>query len=564
MTSKNTSSIWSDFQREQVINTVLRISLQSGSLVGQLQLVLATLLSVPLYSGKAKGVIVLKNEAGEAPQIINVGVNTSRNSSDYPGFFRGNGHCSYFGDPNCKCVERFFDGCDDIEVISEDEDDANANSNKITHILVPIVGCDKQSYGVIHIIIDLDYELVDRDKGFLKSYANAIVGLIDKNIAETKLIASEQRLSMAVDASNISLWRWNVDEDYMEHDDKWHEILGYDRETFRQQVPHWKMLVHPDDWQTVLDNFDLHRKGVAQYIKTEMRIRESSGAWRWFLCKGRFTEFDENHEPLCATGIHLDIDDKKKSEDDLIRADRYKTEFLSNLSHELRTPLNSIIGFSAALKKGIDGPVNPEQKDSLSHILSSSQRLLTIIEDILDLSLFETDSIELNIDKTSLDNCIQAVVDSLKDVADENNDDIQCHFPVVPISVRADAVLLGKAIKQLVLNAIKYTRNGQISVEYSLIDNVEEIFQKIELKSSDNYVLIKVKDSGAGISKEHFEQIFHSFHQLDCGSAKKYAGLGIGLSLVKSIVEKHGGKVWVQSEPGKGSTFFTIIPSNTN
>ncbi|WP_440957079.1 CHASE4 domain-containing protein [Methanosarcina sp. Mfa9] len=251
----------------------------------------------------------------------------------------------------------------------------------------------------------------------------------------------------------------------------------------------------------------------------------------------------------------LNITERKKAEKFLHEkelaetASRTKSEFLANMSHELRTPLNSIIGFSDLLIEQLFGELNEKQLRYVNNISKNGKHLLSLINDLLDFSKIEAGKMELNYEEFSLQETLAEIKSLMSPIASEKEIEINIDVdPEIP-EIRADRNKFIQVMENLLSNAIKFSpRKGTIEVNGAL---------------KGNMVWIGVRDEGIGIEKEGRERLFKPFSQIDSFAAKKYQGTGLGLVLVKKIVQLHGGHVWFESEAGKGSTFGFSIPLKT-
>ena len=231
---------------------------------------------------------------------------------------------------------------------------------------------------------------------------------------------------------------------------------------------------------------------------------------------------------------------------ELARANKLKSEFLANVSHELRTPLSAIIGFSQILLDGIDGPLNEEQQQDIQQVNKSGQSLLTLINQILDLSKIEAGKMDLSLERVELSGLVDDVADSIRPLAQEKGLRVETRFaPDLP-PAEADPVRLKQILVNLLSNAVKFTDRGHLEVW---------------AQSSGRMVRISVKDTGIGISPESQKVIFEEFVQGDGSSTRRHGGTGLGLSIVRKLVEMHGGAITVISEPGMGSTFSFTLPA---
>ncbi len=230
----------------------------------------------------------------------------------------------------------------------------------------------------------------------------------------------------------------------------------------------------------------------------------------------------------------------------LLEASRLKSEFLANMSHELRTPLNTMIGFASFIQSAKAGPVTDAQREYLGDILLSSRHLLQLINDILDLAKIEAGKMEFHTEQVELAPLVEEVRDSMRMLAAEK--DIALSFEVDPaMTAMLDRAKLKQVLYNYISNAIKFTPEGGCVV-VRVVPEPGERFR------------IEVEDTGIGIAAADLSHLFTDFHQLDAGSAKKYPGTGLGLSLTKRIVEAQGGTVGVRSTPAAGSNFWAILP----
>jgi signal transduction histidine kinase len=263
---------------------------------------------------------------------------------------------------------------------------------------------------------------------------------------------------------------------------------------------------------------------------------------------------------LVSTAIR-DITKRRLLEDELVRRNeeivvqyrrlqetsRLKSEFLANMSHELRTPLNAIIGFSELIHDGKAGEVNANQKEYLGDVLTSSRHLLDLINGVLDLAKVEAGKTEFRPEAVNLPELIGEVVDALRTLAAQKNIRIELPEEMSVNAIFTDRSKLKQVLYNYLSNALKFTPNGgRVGVHV--------------LPEGASAFRLEVEDTGIGVAASDLGRLFVEFQQLDASTAKKYPGTGLGLALLKRIVEAQGGSVGVESVLGKGSTFWAVLP----
>ncbi|MCC6298540.1 MAG: GAF domain-containing protein [Anaerolineales bacterium] len=270
-----------------------------------------------------------------------------------------------------------------------------------------------------------------------------------------------------------------------------------------------------------------------------------------------FTEDDIAVLQLLSDQVAVAIDNARSYElsqqliKDLREVDKLKSQFLANMSHELRTPLNSIIGFSRVILKGIDGPITDMQQQDLTAIYNSGQHLLGLINDVLDLARIEAGKMELNFEEVNLADMVQSVLSTAKGLVKEKPIQLVSNVPTDTLAARGDTMRIRQIFINLLSNAAKFTDEGAIKVEA----------QNQKTSDGKTEVVIRVTDTGPGISVEDQEKLFKAFSQVDGSATRKSGGTGLGLSICANLVQLHGGRIGVNSEPGQGSTFwFTLQP----
>jgi len=243
--------------------------------------------------------------------------------------------------------------------------------------------------------------------------------------------------------------------------------------------------------------------------------------------------------------LFREVEDKRL---ELEIASKHKSLFLANMSHELRTPLNAILGYTELILDNIYGDISEKVRDVLSRLEKSGRNLLALINDVLDLSKIEAGQFTLSLSDYSMQDIVQTVFTGVESLAAEKRLSLKATTAQdLPLG-HGDERRLNQVLLNLVGNAIKFTEVGEVNIEAKVFNTA---------------FLVAVSDTGPGIPLSDQAKIFEEFQQVDSTSTRKKGGTGLGLSISKCIVEMHGGRIWVESSPGKGSTFSFTIPFRT-
>jgi len=229
----------------------------------------------------------------------------------------------------------------------------------------------------------------------------------------------------------------------------------------------------------------------------------------------------------------------------LERANRLKSEFLASVSHELRTPMNAIIGYTKLMLDGLDGDLTEQQIADLQRVAQAADNLLSLINGLLDLAKIEAGKMELNAEEVDMRTVIEEVIELIRPQADAKGLALEMDVPLAMPAAFADRARVRQVLVNLAANAVKFTERGSVTVAAN---------------QADGWITMAVQDTGVGISPEAQTYIFDEFRQADSSTTRKYGGTGLGLAISKRLVALHGGRLWVDSVLGTGSTFRFTLP----
>lgn len=383
---------------------------------------------------------------------------------------------------------------------------------------------------------------------------------VSNSLSFEELAEAEQRMDMAMQGANTGTWELDLASSKLFTNDIWATMLGYEKEQlatqYEQNAEKLMQLVHPEDASQCISALKSHIRGETDDYRCEFRMKSANGDWKWLLSVGKALRNNKDDRAVKVFGIHMDISAAKAMEsalkeakDKAESATQAKSDFLSNMSHEIRTPMNAIIGMSHL---ALQTELSRKQQNYIEKVHKSAESLLGIINDILDFSKIEAGRLDIE----HIEFCLDDVLDNLIDVvgfkAEEKAIEFFFHIPPnqVPTRLIGDPLRLGQILLNLANNAVKFTDlGGEIIIKISTLWQTE---QQCQLQFS-------VCDNGIGMTPEQQGNLFQSFSQADSSITRKYGGTGLGLAICKDLTELMGGKIWVESEQGRGSDFiFTV------
>jgi PAS domain S-box-containing protein len=383
--------------------------------------------------------------------------------------------------------------------------------------------------------------------------------LAGRRRAEEELRAKECILSESQSIAHVGSWSWDVATSAPVWTPETYRLYGVSPNTIVPTPETLLGLIHPDDRASMQAWIGACLAGK-EPSDLEFRVNLRKGGVRHILGRGHL-ERDAENKPVRIVGIAQDITARKLAgeriagmvkelgveKDRAEAASRAKSEFLANMSHEIRTPMNGILGMTAL---ALDTTLSPEQREYLGMVKSSADSLLELINTILDFSKIEAGKLELESIEFHLRDTLEPTLKTLALRAHEKSLELNYQVrPDVPEILVGDPGVLRQILVNLVGNAIKFTERGEVNVR---VDRESE-------KEGRECLQFTVQDTGIGIAVESQTRIFDAFAQADTSTTRRYGGTGLGLTISRRLVEMMGGRIWLESTPGKGTSFhFTV------
>jgi len=381
---------------------------------------------------------------------------------------------------------------------------------------------------------------IGRDaKGRRMLVTNAI-DVTERRRLEQALAEKEARTRLAMEAANYGGWEWDRSNDRMVWSDKMRELLDVDAdepisfELFQKRL-------HPDDRaERERAIADAWTTGV---LSAEYRVLRRDGELRWISSRGRVFRGADGSERML--GVVGDITEQKRALAALEDADRRKDEFLATLSHELRNPLAPLRNSLAILQRSADDPATFAKASGVMERQLS--HLVRLIDDLLDVSRISLDKLTLRVELADLGAVVEHAIEASRPAAERAGHVLEVHLPERPVKLQADRARLSQVFSNLIGNACKFTPDGGRVV--------------IDARAVGEHAVVSVRDNGIGIAPERIGGVFEMFSQIDSSLERTHGGLGIGLTLVRRLVDMHGGSVVARSAGlGEGSEFIVTLP----
>ena len=405
----------------------------------------------------------------------------------------------------------------------------------------------KKSDGQYLFIVDKGL-IIRNKKGKAIRMIGSTQDITARKKAETDLADQRQRLTNVIEGTGAGTWEWNVQTGETQYNETWANIIGYTLEELAPlSIQTWIDFAHPEDLEQSNQELEKCFRGETESYESECRMKHKDGRWVWVLDRGKVFSWTKDGKPLMMFGTHVDITEKKLREEEIKRtnlqlqsANEELKSFASVASHDMKEPLRMISSFLQLLEKKYENVLDEKGIQYIRFAVDGSKRLSQLIDDMMEYAQIGFDPSKLS--KVDLNSVVEEVIQLKQKVIEENN-------AIVEVSPLPDILGIRSPIKSvfinLISNALKYQKK-----------NVQPVVKIYSTKEGSDY-RITVEDNGIGIDKEYYQKIFNIFKRLH--TKDEYPGTGIGLAICKKVVSQHGGKIWLDSEPGKGSTFHFLL-----
>ncbi len=408
-------------------------------------------------------------------------------------------------------------------------------------VSLPLIGNKEQPIGLLSIYHARAHRLSKRALELLDVCRLQAEQAVETKRSDEALTCNEAGLRLALEAGKMGSFEWNIQTNELRWSENLEAIHGLPPGTFDGTFESFESIIHPDDRVHVLETIRQSVETGADY-EAEFRSANDDGDVHWILGKGKVLR-DEHGGPWRMLGICMDITTRKRTEEALRQSDRRKDEFLAMISHELRNPLFAITNASALVDS--IGNLDPISAKAMGVIRRQTEQLTHIVDDLLDIARLTAGKVVLQPVRLDLGALVEKCVAEL---AGGHLFAQHCHeVRVAPAPVRGDSTRLQQILTNLLTNAVKYTPPGGVV--------------KVEVAATDGEAILRVRDTGVGIAPDLLPRIFDLFVQSERGLDRRDGGMGVGLAIVRQLVEAHDGRAEAYSDgPDRGTEIVIRLP----
>lgn len=387
-------------------------------------------------------------------------------------------------------------------------------------------------------------------EGILIGVVALAIDITNMKIMEKKILEVETKFKLASEGTRIGWWHWDIKNNDLVVDDNVANFIGYNIDELTPLTPKiWNLFIDDEYVEKSKKILKKHFDGQTEYYECELKVKHRDGNTKWIINRGKTIERGKNNEPIRMSGVYIDITDIKEAEDIKLLwgkkeyEEKIRNEFFANISHELRTPINVIYSAVQLEDKYIDILDKEQILRYNKTIKQNCFRLIKITNNIIDITRLETGFFTPVFKVENIVNLIEDITLSIISYADMKNIKVTFDTEEEEVFVKCDSILIERIVLNLLSNAVKYGKeSGSIEV--------------VIKKDDEKMISISIKDDGVGIPRNLQDKVFERFQRVDNGFSRSKEGSGIGLSIVKSLVELQGGTIELNSDINEGTEFI--------